>query len=269
MRKKFIAGNWKMNTDRGRRPRPWPRGSAGRARDNAVTVAVCPPFPCLLVADALQGSPVGVGGQNCTTPRGGVHRRGLAGRCSRRRLHARHPRPQRAAARPGRDRTVPQPQGQGGDRRRADRHRLRRRDCSRSARPSRPRTCSDYQLAALAGGLSAERWPKLVLAYEPVWAIGTGLVATPGQAQAAHAFIRKRLAAPVRRGGRPGARRPVWGSVKPENAAEICSRSRTSTGPWSAGRPQGGLVPRHRQGGGGRAVCEDANHNTDTEKRNT
>jgi triosephosphate isomerase (TIM) len=53
--------------------------------------------------------------------------------------------------------------------------------------------------------------PELVLAYEPVWAIGTGLTATPEQAQEMHAFIKSLLDAPVLYGG----------SVKPDNAAGL------------------------------------------------
>jgi triosephosphate isomerase len=56
---------------------------------------------------------------------------------------------------------------------------------------------------------------RLVLAYEPVWAIGTGKTATPDQAQEAHAFIKGLLDAPVLYGG----------SVKPENADELLSRA--------------------------------------------
>ncbi|RPH45984.1 MAG: triose-phosphate isomerase [Burkholderiales bacterium] len=61
---------------------------------------------------------------------------------------------------------------------------------------------------------------RCVLAYEPVWAIGTGLTASPAQAQAAHAFIRARLAA----GGVAAAPRLsllYGGSVKPSNAVEL------------------------------------------------
>jgi triosephosphate isomerase len=53
--------------------------------------------------------------------------------------------------------------------------------------------------------------PNLVIAYEPVWAIGTGKTATPELAQEAHAFIKSLLDVPVLYGG----------SVKPENAAEL------------------------------------------------
>jgi triosephosphate isomerase len=55
---------------------------------------------------------------------------------------------------------------------------------------------------------------QLVVAYEPVWAIGTGKTATPDQAQAAHAFIRSLIGVPVLYGG----------SVKPENAAELLAQ---------------------------------------------
>jgi len=55
---------------------------------------------------------------------------------------------------------------------------------------------------------------NLVLAYEPVWAIGTGKTATPQLAQEAHAFIKSQLAAPVLYGG----------SVKPDNAADLLAQ---------------------------------------------
>jgi triosephosphate isomerase len=56
---------------------------------------------------------------------------------------------------------------------------------------------------------------NLVLAYEPVWAIGTGKTATPAMAQDAHAFAKSILDAPVLYGG----------SVKPENAAELLAQA--------------------------------------------
>lgn len=46
------------------------------------------------------------------------------------------------------------------------------------------------QLAAIAAALKTEDWQKVVIAYEPVWAIGTGKVATPEQAEETHAQIR-------------------------------------------------------------------------------
>ena len=77
------------------------------------------------------------------------------------------------------------------------------------------------QLDESLAGITAEQMPKITLAYEPVWAIGTGLTATPAQAQSMHATIRADLAAKF---GEATAKRVVvqyGGSVKPDNAAEL------------------------------------------------
>jgi triosephosphate isomerase len=67
-------------------------------------------------------------------------------------------------------------------------------------------------------------WRDVVIAYEPVWAIGTGRTATPDIAQAAHAFVRERLG--VLAGDAASAIRIQYGgSVKPENAAELMAQS--------------------------------------------
>jgi triosephosphate isomerase len=71
------------------------------------------------------------------------------------------------------------------------------------------------RLQVEALGDSCGQHENLVLAYEPVWAIGTGKTATPEQAQEAHAFIRSLLEVPVLYGG----------SVKPDNAAELLGQS--------------------------------------------
>ena len=69
------------------------------------------------------------------------------------------------------------------------------------------------QVEAIAFAAGAHE--RLVLAYEPVWAIGTGKTATPEMAEEAHAFIKALLDRPVLYGG----------SVKPENAAELLSQT--------------------------------------------
>jgi triosephosphate isomerase (TIM) len=77
------------------------------------------------------------------------------------------------------------------------------------------------QLDAATAALPAGAESRVLLAYEPVWAIGTGVVATPADAADAHAVLRRRLAD---RWGDEGAERiPVLygGSVKPDNAAEL------------------------------------------------
>lgn len=65
--------------------------------------------------------------------------------------------------------------------------------------------------------LGAEQVAKMVIAYEPIWAIGTGLTASPEQAQAVHAYIRSLLEGI----GVEGAYILYGGSVKPDNAADL------------------------------------------------
>lgn len=72
--------------------------------------------------------------------------------------------------------------------------------------------------------LSPESWKHIVLAYEPVWAIGTGETASPEQAQEMHAFIRKIVADKYTEALAQGVSILYGGSVKPNNAAEIFSK---------------------------------------------
>lgn len=78
------------------------------------------------------------------------------------------------------------------------------------------------QLGAVLETLSLEQLGRIVLAYEPVWAIGTGKTASSEQAQAVHAFLRAQVAA---RDAGVAARMAMLygGSVKPDNAAELFS----------------------------------------------
>ena len=70
-------------------------------------------------------------------------------------------------------------------------------------------------------GVSPAEATKLVLAYEPVWAIGTGKTASPAQAQEAHAFIRELLAKMYGKETADVIRIQYGGSVKPENIEEL------------------------------------------------
>jgi triosephosphate isomerase (TIM) len=81
--------------------------------------------------------------------------------------------------------------------------------------------------AQLDGGLAdypAADAAKLTVAYEPVWAIGTGRTATPQQAEEVHAFIRGRLAEKLGADGAAKVRIQYGGSVKPDNAAALLSQ---------------------------------------------
>lgn len=96
------------------------------------------------------------------------------------------------------------------------------------------------QLAPVLDLAGVEAFARAVVAYEPVWAIGTGRTATPGQAQAVHAFIRGEVA---KRDARIADSLPLLygGSVKPDNAAELFAQPDVD----------GGLV------GGASLVAED------------
>lgn len=69
--------------------------------------------------------------------------------------------------------------------------------------------------------LTADPMKKIIIAYEPVWAIGTGKVATPSEAQEVHAFIRKELRSAFGQECADVVRLQYGGSVKPENIAEL------------------------------------------------
>ena len=77
------------------------------------------------------------------------------------------------------------------------------------------------QLKGSLAGLDTEQMLDTVLAYEPVWAIGTGRTATPEQAQEAHAFIRQTLAELFDPATAAKIRIQYGGSVKPDNAKEL------------------------------------------------
>ncbi len=72
--------------------------------------------------------------------------------------------------------------------------------------------------------LDAGAWDQIILAYEPVWAIGTGETASPEQAQEMHAFIRETLAAAYHESLANKVPILYGGSVKPNNAAEIFTK---------------------------------------------
>jgi triosephosphate isomerase len=80
------------------------------------------------------------------------------------------------------------------------------------------------QLARGLEGLSPDQLTELVMAYEPVWAIGTGRNATPAQAAEAHGHIRQRLQATFGQDAAEAVRILYGGSVKPDNVADLASQ---------------------------------------------
>jgi len=79
----------------------------------------------------------------------------------------------------------------------------------------------DSHLSGGLSGVGSESMRQVVIAYEPVWAIGTGVTATPEQAQTAHAHLRKRLAGEYDNGVGENARILYGGSVKAANAKSL------------------------------------------------
>jgi len=82
----------------------------------------------------------------------------------------------------------------------------------------------ENQLKNALFSLDDSAWGKIVLAYEPVWAIGTGETASPEQAQEMHAFIRKTITEAYSSDVANNVSILYGGSVKPANAAEIFSK---------------------------------------------
>lgn len=80
------------------------------------------------------------------------------------------------------------------------------------------------QCAGSLAGLTAEQMQQTVIAYEPVWAIGTGKVATPEEAEAVHADLRRLLTTRYNAAVAEAVRIQYGGSVKPDNAAALLSQ---------------------------------------------
>jgi len=228
MRRPFVAGNWKMNLDR--------RGSVGLAADvtrllgawdrrGEVEVAVCPPS-CYLdaVARAVDPAVLGVGAQNMYHQPDGAYTGELSaamlldvgckyvilGHSERRHILGETDedvnRKVKAALAAG---LVPIVcVGETLDQREAG----KTLDVIRA------------QFAGSLDGLTADEMKGLVIAYEPVWAIGTGKTATPDQAEQVHLDLRKIMADCYNREVAETVRIQYGGSVKPDNAAELLAK---------------------------------------------
>ncbi len=85
-------------------------------------------------------------------------------------------------------------------------------------------TVLETQVRGSLAGLSRDQMAETIIAYEPVWAIGTGKTATTAQAQSAHAFIRRQLAKIFDETVARRVRIQYGGSVKPSNARELMTQ---------------------------------------------
>ncbi|MGF1627218.1 MAG: triose-phosphate isomerase [Alphaproteobacteria bacterium] len=218
MAPRLIAGNWKMNMMRADGRALAAAVAKGASAEGRSAVVLCPPATLIAeVVAAVAGSRVTVGGQDCHPAASGAHTGDIAapmladlgcthvivGHSERRQDHDEDnfavERKARAALDAGLTPII----------------------CVGETDAERDGDATEAILSRqLAESIPKElQGAEIVVAYEPVWAIGTGRTATPEQVAAAHAHIRDRLARLV---ASPEAVPLLYGgSVKPANAAEL------------------------------------------------
>lgn len=221
MRTSLIAGNWKMHGSRDANSRLIGGLLDGYDVRGGCDILVCPPFPYLAeVARLLNGSGILMGAQNCSTEESGAYTGEVAasmlretgckyvivGHSERREIFGET---DSTVAR----KFVAVQQAQlepilcVGET-------LAQRDADET------RLVIERQVNAVLDVAGVEAFARAVIAYEPVWAIGTGKTASPEQAQAVHALIRGMIAA--RDDKIAGSIRLLYGgSVKAANAAQL------------------------------------------------
>jgi triosephosphate isomerase len=222
MRRPFIAGNWKMHKTSGEAAALAREvAAAGRERKD-VDLAVAPPFTSLAaVREALKGSAVGLAAQNMHWEEKGAFTGEVSpsmlkdagcthvilGHSERRQLFGEN--------------------DEGVNRKTlaAFKHGLVPIVCVGETEDERDRSVTfvvvDRQIAKALKNVAATQLSGLIIAYEPLWAIGTGRTATPAQAQEVHQAIRARLAELFGREPAAGVRILYGGSVKPDNIDDL------------------------------------------------
>ena len=226
MHTKFIAGNWKMFTNLATAKQLAAAIVKGVGPQPTVRVAVCPPFPYLAaVAEALRGSPVELGAQNCYCQKEGAFtgevspamlvdvgcKHVILGHSERRHILGETDQLINKKVKAALDAGLQVILCIGET--------LQQRQENMMA------AVFTTQVGGSLAGISAEQMGKVVLAYEPVWAIGTGQNATPEQAQEAHRWIRDHLAKVWSPKVAEAMTIQYGGSVKPENAAALLGQA--------------------------------------------
>ena len=221
MRKRLVAGNWKLHGDRAANDALLQAILAGVRDLGEVECAVCVPYPYLAqVADRLRNTAVAWGAQNASEHARGAYtgevsaamlaefgcRYVIVGHSERRQLYG------ESDAQVAAKFSAVQSAGMTpilcvGET-------LAERDTGKTE------TVVGRQLEAVLHGAGAPAFAKAVLAYEPVWAIGTGRNATPEQASDVHAFLRARVAREDAATAQ-GLRILYGGSVKAANAGAL------------------------------------------------
>jgi triosephosphate isomerase len=222
----LIAGNWKMNTDL-ERAQKLAAGVAERVADpSPARAAVCPPFVSLEAVDReLDGTDVRLGAQDIHTKDDGSYTGEVAapmlrsvgchyvivGHSERREYF-------------GEDDALVNEKAK-----QARRHDLAPIICVGESEEQREAGEQEKivteQVEDALSGIELDAPDQLVLAYEPIWAIGTGESATPEQAQDMHAVIRERLTQRFNESLSRDVHILYGGSMKPHNAEELLSQS--------------------------------------------
>ena len=217
MRAKLTVGNWKMNGGLAANDARLAAIATGWRRASGRSIAVCVPFPSLAQArNALSGSAVGWGAQDVSAHASGAYTGEVAasmlaefgcayvivGHSERRQYHGERDEVVAAKAKAALAVGVTPIACVGES--------LAERDAGTTE------SVVLRQLEAVVASLGRDLG-RIVLAYEPVWAIGTGRTAAPGEAQAVHATLRARLAA----AGAPSVPVLYGGSVKAANAGAL------------------------------------------------
>jgi triosephosphate isomerase (TIM) len=227
MRKPVIAGNWKMYKTLGQSVDTALALKPMVANANHCEIVIAPVFTSLkTVSDRLEGSNIRVAAQNCSTEsHEGPHTGEVAafmirdvgatyviiGHSERRQMYAETDlmvnRKIHAAI--GGDLTAIMCVGES----------LERREQGVAE------NVVSGQLRGGLSGLTASDLDRIIVAYEPVWAIGTGRTATPEQAQEMHAFIRRVFAEGHSEAAAARLRILYGGSVKPDNIAGLMAQA--------------------------------------------
>ena len=222
MRRPLIAGNWKMNLDRAAAVALAEAVAKAAAGVDGVDMAVCPPSVYVdAVGRALAGSKVALGAQNMYHEPNGAFtgevsaamlcdlgcKYVILGHSERRHVlgesDAQINKKVHCALKAGLIPIV------------CVGELLAQREAGQTQEVIR--TQFDGSLA----GVSAEQMAGIVIAYEPVWAIGTGKVATPAQAEEVHSDLRKLMQMRYNEVTAQSVRIQYGGSVKPDNAVEL------------------------------------------------
>ena len=225
MRKTLIAGNWKMNTDRAEGTALAQAVAAGAGEAGDVDLLVCPPSVYLsAIADAISGSPVALGAQNmCDSDNGAFTGETsssmlndvgaeyvILGHSERRTIYGET------------DEIVNKKTVKALEAGLAPivcvGELLEEREAGRTA------DVIKTQFEGSLAGITEAQITSIVIAYEPVWAIGTGKVATPEQAEEVHADLRRLLTERYNADIAAQIRILYGGSVKPGNAGDILSK---------------------------------------------